>query len=221
MNPANTAHWSALHSSGLANPKDPSSRHTQNGDSITLQRLEFDQLYTEHSQAIFYLALRMLGSSAAAEDATHDVFLKAYRKMDQFRGAAKPRTWLYRITINHCINTKNSWKSRHIVHAGFPETYESMPDKLPRSEYPSQRPDNALQHKELGERIQRTLDLLSEEYRLLLLLIADEKLSYEEIAELTQQSTDSVRGKLYRARKAFSSQFEKIEKLQRTDLGSA
>ena len=205
MNPVNTAHWSALHSSGSANPEALRSRHTQNGDSVTLQGLEFDQLYTEHSQAIFYLALRMLGSPAAAEDATHDVFLKAYRK----------------ITINHCINTKNSWKSRHIVHAGFPETYESMPDKLPRSEHPSQRPDNALQQKELGERIQRTLDLLSEEYRLLLLLIADEKLSYEEIAELTQQSTDSVRGKLYRARKAFSCQFKKIEKLQRTDLGSA
>ncbi len=220
MNSANTAHWSVMQSAGSANPDRIGATQTQQGASLALPTPEFDQLYQEHSQAIYYLALRMLGSPSAAEDATHDVFLKAYRKLEQFRGAAKPRTWLYRITINHCINIKNSWKNRHIVHSGFPETYETLPDQLPRSEDPCHRPDHALQHKELGERIQQTLDLLTEEYRLLILLVADEKLSYEEIAELTNQSTDSVRGKLYRARKAFSSHFERIGALRQKAPGN-
>jgi RNA polymerase sigma-70 factor (ECF subfamily) len=66
-----------------------------------------------------------------------------------------------------------------------------------------------LETKELGQRIQKTLDAIPDEYRLLLLLVADEELSYEQIATLTEQSIDSVRGKLHRARKAFAALFEK------------
>ena len=70
-------------------------------------------------------------------------------------------------------------------------------------------PLRALETSELGERIQKTLDRLPEEYRLLLLLVADQELSYEEIGELTGQTSDAVRGKLHRARKAFAAIFQK------------
>jgi DNA-directed RNA polymerase specialized sigma24 family protein len=49
---------------------------------------------------------------------------------------------------------------------------------------------------------------LPPEYRLLLLLVADEKLSYEQVGTLTNQSPDAVRGKLHRARKVFAQLFE-------------
>jgi RNA polymerase sigma-70 factor (ECF subfamily) len=66
-----------------------------------------------------------------------------------------------------------------------------------------------LETKELGQRIQKALDALSAEYRLLLLLVADEQMSYEEVAGLTGQTADAVRGKLHRARKAFTVVFQK------------
>ena len=66
-----------------------------------------------------------------------------------------------------------------------------------------------LETKELGERIQKALDGLPPEYRLLLLLVADEQLSYEQVGALTEQSADAVRGKLHRARKAFAVLFQK------------
>ena len=70
-------------------------------------------------------------------------------------------------------------------------------------------PLRVLETKELGQRIQRALDALPEEYRLLLLLVADEQLSYEEVGALTEQTSDAVRGKLHRARKAFAVHFKK------------
>jgi len=70
-------------------------------------------------------------------------------------------------------------------------------------------PFRVLETKELGQRIQKALDGLPHEYRLLLLLRADEELSYEEMAALTEQTSDSVRGKLHRARKAFTVLFQK------------
>src|SRR5881275_77669 len=79
-----------------------------------LEPQEFADLYSEHSRAIYYLALRFLGDPQKAEDATHDVFLKAFRKADQFRGDSSFRTWLYRITINHCRNLQQAWHERHM-----------------------------------------------------------------------------------------------------------
>jgi RNA polymerase sigma-70 factor, ECF subfamily len=162
----------------------------------------FDAVYQEHSRAIYYLALRLLGDAALAEDATHDVFLKAYRKFHTFRGDAAVRTWLYRIAVNHCQNLLQSWHRRHIV--------TGLDDHLAVTQSPlADNPLRILEIKELGQRIQRTLEALPEEYRLLLLLLADEQLSYQQIAELTRQSVDAVRGKLHRARKAFANLFHK------------
>lgn len=164
---------------------------------------EFGAIYEAHSQAIYYLALRFLGDPAQAEDATHDVFLKAYRKMDQFRGDSGVRTWLYRITINHCQNLCQTWHRRHIFSNADDAVWEMAGTG-------ADTPLRVLEIKELGLRIQKTLESLRDEYRLLLLLVADEELSYEEMGSLTGQTADAVRGKLHRARKAFAAAFQKF-----------
>jgi RNA polymerase sigma-70 factor (ECF subfamily) len=169
---------------------------------FTWESAEFGAIYEEHSQVIYYLALRLLGDPALAQDATHDVFLKAFRKMDTFRGEAGIRTWLYRITINHCQNMNQSWHSRHMFSNADDAVWETAGSM-------DSDPLRVLEIKELGERIQKTLNAMTEEYRLLLLLVADEKLSYDEIGHLTEQSADAVRGKLHRARKAFAAAFQK------------
>jgi RNA polymerase sigma-70 factor, ECF subfamily len=163
---------------------------------------EFGAIYEAHSQTIYYLALRLLGDAAQAEDATHDVFLKAYRKMDQFRGESGVRTWLYRITINHCQNLSQTWHRRHIFSNADEAVWETAGSN-------SDNPLRVLEIKELGERIHTALWTLPEEYRLLLLLVADEQLSYQEMGALTDQTADAVRGKLHRARKAFAAAFQK------------
>ena len=167
-----------------------------------LASAEFSSLYNANSRAIYYLALRYLGDPQKAEDATHDVFLKAFRKLDQFRGEASPRTWLYRIAINHCRNLQHAWHDRHV----FANTDDAIWESAVAD---ADSPLRVLEMKELGQRIQKTLDGLSDEYRLLLLLVADEELSYEQVGMLTEQSPDAVRGKLHRARKAFSVLFKK------------
>ena len=163
---------------------------------------EFAGLYQTHSREIYYLTLRFLGDAHKAEDATHDVFVKAYRKWNTFRGESSYRTWLYRIAINHCCNLRQNWANRHLVTNADDAVWESAAAS-------GDSPLRVLEIKELGERIQKTLDQLSDEYRLLLLLVADEELTYEEIGVLTEQSPDAVRGKLHRARKVFTAIFQR------------
>jgi RNA polymerase sigma-70 factor (ECF subfamily) len=161
---------------------------------------EFSRVYEEHSRAIYYLALRFLGDAQRAEDVTHDVFLKAWNHLERFRRESSWRTWLYRIAINHCRNVQSSWAARHLIPNSDDPIWAS-------SEARTDSPLRVLEIKELGERIRAALDRLPGEYRLLLLLVADEHLSYEEVGELTGQTADAVRGKLHRARKAFAGLF--------------
>ena len=136
------------------------------------------------------------------QNCTQNVFINAFSNLKKFRRECSFQTWLYRIAINHCSNLRQSWHSRHIVTAvddSIMENAQAVTDS----------PLRVLEIKELGERIQKTLDGLSEEYRLLLLLVADEELSYDEIAVLTEQTPDAVRGKLHRARRTFTSLFQK------------
>jgi RNA polymerase sigma-70 factor (ECF subfamily) len=170
--------------------------------ALPLEPEEFAALYQAHSRAIYYLALRYLGDPQRAEDATHDVFLKAYRKWSEFRGEATARTWLYRIAINHCLNLRQSWASRHLVTTADDAVWEN-------ASAAADSPLRVLEMKELGSRIQDALDKLSDEHRLVLLLVADEDLSYEHVAKLTGDTVDGVRGKLHRARKAFRAFFAK------------
>ncbi len=164
---------------------------------------EIGAIYEEHSRQIYYLALRFLGDPIQAEDAAHDVFLKAYRKLGEFRGESAMRTWLYRITINHCKNLLQTWHRRHMVNNADESLWETTVAA-------TDSPLRVLEIKELGQRIQKTLDVLPGEYRLLLLLVSDQQMSYDEIATLTEQSADAVRGKLHRARKAFIAHFRKF-----------
>src|ERR1043165_5849188 len=109
--------------------QSPAERGSADEGQIGLAPSEFADLYNEHSRAIYYLALRFLGDPEKAEDATHDVFLKAFRKMDQFRGEASWRTWLYRITINHCRNLQQSWNERHMFSNADEAIFETAPGK--------------------------------------------------------------------------------------------
>lgn len=162
---------------------------------------DFTAIYETHVRAVYYLVLRWLGDASKAEDATHDVFLKAFRHLADFRRESEIRTWLYRIAINHCKNLRSTWHQRNVSLTENGEFADS-------AAIDSATPLQVAEARDLGRGIQQALDALPDEYRLLLLCVADEEMSYDEIALLTGQSSDAVRGKLYRARKAFAAAFK-------------
>ena len=64
----------------------------------------FEELYRQHARRLFSLVLRMVGSAEDAEDLLQEVFLQAHRKLAGFRGESTLGTWLYRLTMNHCLD---------------------------------------------------------------------------------------------------------------------
>ena len=66
----------------------------------------FRTFVEEHKRHVFYLALDLTGNFHDAEDLAQEVFIKAYRALDSFRGEAKLYTWLYRIAVNTFLNKR-------------------------------------------------------------------------------------------------------------------
>src|SRR4029453_6599579 len=64
----------------------------------------FEELYRQHARRLFSLVVRMIGSVDEAEDLLQEVFLQAHRKLSGFRGDSALGTWLYRLTMNHCLD---------------------------------------------------------------------------------------------------------------------
>src|SRR5690349_539840 len=137
---------SALMTEQPAEPAPATSSGSTAVERVRLEPPELDAIYEEHSRPIYYLALRMLADPTQAEDATHDVFLKAFRNMKQFRGQSAVRTWLYRIAINHCQNLLQTWHRRTMVNNVEEDFWE-------HSSANDDDPLRALETAELGERI--------------------------------------------------------------------
>ncbi len=154
----------------------------------------YQQLYARYSGKVFGFARRFLGDDQHAEDVTQEVFLRVFRKLDGFRGEARFSTWLYRVSLNSC---KNKRRSLDRLARFDPERFRrGRLDAAPP-------PERAALRGALQRHIDAALVELGEEQRTLLLLKAVEELSYREIGDILGQSENQVRGKLYRARKAF------------------
>jgi RNA polymerase sigma factor (sigma-70 family) len=75
----------------------------QHGDRNALT-----EVVERHRPWIYNIAVRMLGTPAAAEDATQEIFIKVLRQLGSFEGRSSFRTWLYRVAFHHLLNAKRS-----------------------------------------------------------------------------------------------------------------
>ena len=81
----------------------------------------FELLVRRYRTKIHALSLHLTGRASDAEDVTQEVFLRAYRKLDQFEGRSEFYTWLYRITVHRAIALRRQRGRRTIRHApGLP-----------------------------------------------------------------------------------------------------
>ncbi len=66
---------------------------------------DFDDLVRRYRRELHVYCYRMLGSFDEAEDHVQEVFLRAWRSREGFQGQSSPRTWLYRVATNACLDT--------------------------------------------------------------------------------------------------------------------
>jgi len=163
--------------------------------------LEFQNIYeTFHDKILRYLA--HLVGDAESEDLTHEVFIKAAKALEDFRGDSQLSTWIYRIATNTALDRlrspdfKRSIEEKHLIG----EDELSIEDKDVWTGRKAPLPDQQLIRKEMNECIRSFIDSLPADYRTVVVLSELEELKNREIAEVLNISIDTVKIRLYRAR---------------------
>lgn len=155
-------------------------------------------IFVEHERRVYSIALNFFGGDASkADDVTQQIFLQIFTRMN-FRGDSEFTTWLYRMTVNACIDETR--KNRRWF--GLADWF--VDDRSPPIE-------DALHAGEISEQVQRVVGSLRPEYRLPVVLKYVEGLSYKEIADVLDCSIGTVSSRLNRAYKLLA---EKLEHLR-------
>ena len=156
----------------------------------------FNQLVLLHQDRVYNLAYRILGDEAAAADATQDAFILAYRHIRNFH-TGYFFAWLYRIASNVCYDALRYQKRRPAL-----SLTKLFDDDEREFELPAQTegPEATVQRHELADLLQRHINILPADQRVVLVLSDVQGLSYKEIADATRTNLGTVKSRLNRAR---------------------
>lgn len=157
----------------------------RNGD-----REAFESLYNQNQKRVFSVALNFFGGDEAlAKDITQQVFLKVFYKVGEFRGQSEFTTWLYRMTVNACIDEQRKTRRFFSIENFFGDF------KVKRAQ------DDKIHRKEISDEVQKAIATLKPKFRLPILLKYVENLSYQEIAEVLDCSIGTISSRLNRGHK--------------------
>jgi RNA polymerase sigma-70 factor, ECF subfamily len=161
-------------------------------DHILIQRFlagevgAFERLVERYYQRIDRLAQQVVRHPPAAEDITQEVFLRAYRALPRFRGEASLYSWLYRITLNLCLNYLRQQANRV-------STVEDPDASTPPV---SADPSSLLENQERERLVRGAIDALPAHYRVAIILRDLEGLSYQEIADILGIPLGTVKSRI-------------------------
>jgi len=160
----------------------------------------FNQLVLAYQDLAFNVAFRILGDEAAAEDATQNAFLSAYRSLNTYRGGAF-RAWVMRMVTNSCYDELRRLKRRPTTPleplTDDGENEIESPHWM-ASDDPD--PETALEQRELENAVQDCLKRLPDEFRVVMVLIDIQGMDYQEASEVSGNPLGTIKSRLARAR---------------------
>ncbi|MED1945885.1 sigma-70 family RNA polymerase sigma factor [Brevibacillus sp. NRRL NRS-603] len=152
-------------------------------------------LMQQYGEKIFHLVSLTVKNHALADDITQNVFIQAYRHLDQFRGDGEIKHWLFKIAMNESKKHFRSWSFRNI----FPTMDDHLGNLMDRQA--NNQVEEEILNRVKREEIVTYIQSLAPKYRQVILLHYYEDLSIAEVADILSVSQEVVRTRLHRARK--------------------
>ena len=167
------------------------------------EKQAFGRLVERYQKRVYAVALGMLHNPDDALDVVQDAFVKVHKHIGSFQGNASFYTWLYRIVSNLCIDVQRKRKRRQhqefneaVAHSETPMSGVDVTPRLAESD-----PVTNLSRRELSRQMNKALDALSENHRVIILLREVDGLSYDDLARVLKVSKGTVMSRLFHARK--------------------
>ena len=160
-------------------------------------RGSWETIVRKNNQRIYNLAYRFTGRFDEAEDLTQEIFLKVYRTLNSYRPESGALvTWMVRVGRNHIIDHYRKFKTERTHTDSLEVEYEKAEENPTRYASPAQ----ALEQRELSERVHQALLRISEDLREAVILRDLEEFTYEEIAGMLKLPLGTVKSRINRGR---------------------
>jgi RNA polymerase sigma-70 factor (ECF subfamily) len=159
----------------------------------------FNRLVLAYQDMVFNQAYRVLGESAAAEDAAQDAFISAFRKIKTYRGGSF-KAWLLRIVTNACYDELRRRKRKPTTPL---EPVDSSDEEIESPRWIADKgesPEDFAVRLEVGRAIQQCLDELTDDFRVVVVLVDVQGLDYAEAAKTIGKPLGTIKSRLARAR---------------------
>jgi len=162
--------------------------------------ISFQEIYGSYSKMVYNLCLNYLQNEGDAEDATQEVFVKIHQQLHKFKGKSNLKTWVYRITINYCLDFLRAQKRQKrfgFIYSIFQPNFDVNKKALTNFNHPGVQ----LEDEEAVAELFKKISELPEKQKTALLLKSMEGLSQKQIADIMQLSVKAVESLLSRAKK--------------------
>lgn len=170
------------------------------GDAECVKRVQrgdtesFEILVRRHQKTTFNLIYRFVGDYDEATETAQEVFLSAYKSIQQFRGDASFSTWLYRIAFNHASTRRESLHNKLKREVALDDTVILVDGGAD--------PAASAERREIQQCVQQALNRLDRDDAQIILLRDLQDVRYEDIAETLDLPVGTVKSRLHRARQA-------------------
>lgn len=162
----------------------------------------FESLVRRHQNRVYRMAYQMLRTEEDAWDTSQDIFIKIYNARNTYVENAKFTTWLYRIANNAIIDRLRQLKRNQKV--------VSMDDVLPEPQSQDQTTHHKVELQEIKGRMSEALFALSERQRSMVILKYYEGFSVQEISQVFNCATGTVKATLFQAIKHLRGRLAKV-----------
>jgi RNA polymerase sigma-70 factor (ECF subfamily) len=167
----------------------------------------FEELVRRHQHRVFAVAGGILRQREDVEDIAQQVFVKAYFSLKRFDQRAAFSTWLYKITVNECWDLLRKRKVRPLIYES--DLSEDQARQMGASDERAAREPDISDKLEARQRVERLLEGLDARDRTMLILKEVEGFAVEEIAEILGLNANTVKVRLFRARRRIVNQARK------------
>lgn len=162
---------------------------------------EFEEACLSHLDALYAAALKLTRNATDAEELVQDTFLKAFRFQDKFEWGTNLKAWLFRIQSNTFINDyrHRGHERKYLERAATESLYDQVLDTEARAY--AANPETHVFNAFFKEDLDRALEEMPDDFKLVVVLIDLQGFSYKEVAEIIGSPIGTVMSRLHRGRR--------------------
>lgn len=161
----------------------------------------FEELVDKYKDNVYNMAFHMTGSSQEEQDLAQEIFLLIYKNISNFNGESALSTWIYRISLNRCLDwqRKQQRRSKFILPILY-KNNEELNDPMENLSTQQPGPEEQLLRNEQYQELHNGIKELPEKYQKVIILYHFQQMPYQRIAEILDIPARTVETQLYRGK---------------------